>query len=198
VPNIEVVERAHPILPPKRWSDDTVATVSYGYGISVSPLHIVTAFSGIVNGGIYNEPTILADGPERNSHRVVSQKVSETMRPLLRDVVIKGSGKNADVKGYDVGGKTGTANKIVDGKYVKNAVRASFISMFPSSNPRYALLVTLDDPKAEPGKPWVSNAGWNAVPTTGNIITRIAPQLNVPANFMLEEQKKHIIEASYR
>ena len=198
VPNIEVTERAHPILPPKRWTEETVATVSYGYGISVSPLHIITAFSGIVNGGIYHEPTILADGPERKSHRVVSEKVSEMMRPLLRDVVIKGSGKNANVKGYEVAGKTGTANKIENGKYVKNAVRTSFISTFPASNPQYALLVMMDEPKASKETYGFSTAGWNSVPTAGKIIARIAPQLNVPANFLLEEQKKHIIEASYR
>lgn len=198
VPNIEVTERAHPILPPKSWNEDTVATVAYGYGISVSPLHIITAFSGIVNGGIYNEPTLLDEGPERKSHRVVSQKVSEMMRPLLRDVVIKGSGKNANVKGYEVAGKTGTANKIVNGNYVKNAVRTSFISTFPASNPQYALLVMMDEPKASKETYGFSTAGWNSVPTAGKIITRIAPQLNVPANFILEEQKQHLIEASYR
>ena len=198
VPNIEVVEKAFPILPPKAWRDDTVATVSFGYGISVSPLHIITAFSAIVNGGIYNEPTVLENGPERKTHRVVSQKVSEMMRPLLRGVVTKGSGKNANVAGYEVAGKTGTANKLINGRYKEKVVRTSFVSTFPASNPQYALLVMLDEPKGTKETYGFSTAGWNAVPTAAKIITRVAPQLNVPANFLLEEQKQHIIEASYR
>ena len=197
VPNIEVVERASPLLP-KRWGEETVATVAYGYGISVTPLHILTAFSAIVNGGIYNEPTVLANNTNRNSHRVISQDVSETMRRLLRDVVIKGSGKNANVKGYQVAGKTGTANKIINGKYAeKGVVRTSFVSTFPASDPKYALFVMLDEPKGSKETFGFTTSGWNSVPTAGKIITRIAPQLNVQADFQLEEQKQHIIEASY-
>lgn len=196
VPNIEVPERAFPITP-KRWGEETTATVAYGYGISSSPLHIITAFCSIVNGGIYNEPTLLADTHNRKSHRVISQKTSESMRKLLRDVVIKGSGKNANVKGYEVAGKTGTADKIIDGKYIKKAVRTSFVSTFPASDPKYAVLVMLDEPKGLKETFNWNTSGWNSVPTAGKIIERIAPQLNVQANFLLEEQKQHIIEASY-
>ena len=196
VPNIEVPERAFPITP-KRWGEETTATVAYGYGISSSPLHIITAFCSIVNGGIYNEPTLLADTHNRKSYRVISQKTSESMRKLLRDVVVKGSGKNANVKGYEVAGKTGTADKIIDGKYIKKAVRTSFVSTFPSSDPKYAVFVMLDEPKGLKETFNWNTSGWNSVPTAGKIIERIAPQLNVQANFLLEEQKQHIIEASY-
>ncbi len=197
VPNIEVAEKGHPILPPKQWADDTVATISYGYGISITPLHLITAFSAIVNGGIYNEPTILENGPERKSHRVISQTVSENMRSLLRSVVTDGTAKFANVAGYQVGGKTGTANKIINGRYEDNKLMSTFISAFPITNPQYALLITLNEPKGIPETHNFATAGWNAVPTSGKIIERIAPLLNIQADFLLEEQKKHIIEASY-
>lgn len=195
--NFEVYEKASPLLP-RRWGEETTATVAYGYGISVTPLHIITAFSSIVNGGIYHTPTILSGKTQNEDHRVISEKTSKAMRGLLRGVVVEGSGKRANVLGYEVAGKTGTANKLVNGKYVNKKVMTSFVGTFPASNPRYALLLMMDEPKATKETWGFVTSGWNTVPTAGKIISAIAPQLNIKANYDLDEMRRNrIIEASY-
>lgn len=120
------------------------------------------------------------------------------MRGLLRGVVVEGSGKRANVLGYEVAGKTGTANKLVNGKYVNKKVMTSFVGTFPASNPRYALLLMMDEPKATKETWGFVTSGWNTVPTAGKIISAIAPQLNIKANYDLDEMRRNrIIEASY-
>ena len=113
------------------------------------------------------------------------------MIPLLRDDEEKSSTKYADVKGYQVMGKTGTAEKLVKGKYSKENI-TTFISAFPASSPKYSLLVILDEPKGIPETFNLRYAGWNAAPTAGNIIKAIAPQLDIQADFNIEEQRQHI------
>jgi cell division protein FtsI (penicillin-binding protein 3) len=117
------------------------------------------------------------------------------MRKLLRDVVIYGSGKNANIPGYDVAGKTGTANKLdKNGRYIKGKNITSFVSAFPVDDPKYTLMVIIDDPKPLKETYGFVTSGWNAVPTGGKIITRIAPQLNIQPNFDLDEQRKKILK----
>lgn len=195
--NVEINERARPIIP-KRWGEETVATVSYGYGISVTPMHLITAFCAMVNGGIYHEPSFIKKDTADEGRRVISERTSNQMRDLLRQVVVDGSGKRANVTGYEVAGKTGTANKLVNGKYVDKKVMTTFLATFPVSNPQYALLVMLDEPKATKETWGFVTSGWNTVPTTNKIITAIAPQLNVKANDELQEKRsKRLIEASF-
>ncbi len=195
--DFEVTETAKPLfLSEKCWSEHSMATISYGYGISTTPLHIISAFSAIVNGGIYHEPTLLAETKD-NGRRVVSQQTSEKMRTLLRAVVVRGTGRRANVEGYQVFGKTGTADKLVNGRYDHKKSISTFISGFPASNPKYALLVVFDDPKGLKETFNHTEAGWNAVPTTKNIITAVAPQLNIKVDFDLEKQKS-IVDAAYK
>lgn len=198
IPNLEIYEKGRPIYRSEKfWQEHTVATTAYGYGISVTPIHIITAFSAILNGGIYTPPTLIKDGIKRDSKRIVSTQTSMDMRRLLRDVVIYGSAKNANINGYDVAGKTGTANKIVDGRYIKGKNVTSFVSAFPVSNPKYAVMVIIDDPKPIKETYGFVTSGWNACPTGGNIIKRIAPQLNVQPNFDLQTQRQKVLE-NYR
>ncbi len=200
---LELVETAKPLAPrPERWkqSDSTIATIAYGYGISVSPLHVIAAYAAVVNGGIYHNPTVLKqDTKQREGERILSDNTSKQMRKLMRAVVTDGSGKRANVAGYEVGGKTGTANKLDNnGKYMDKKVRTTFISAFPISAPQYALLVMMDEPKAIKETFGFSTAGWNSVPTASEIITAVAPQLNIPANYDLEEKRNNkIIEAAF-
>ena len=198
----ELVETARPLVPPfNSWkiSDSTVATIGYGYGISISPLHIISAYAAVVNGGIYHNPTVIHKEKQDSGVRVISDNTSKQMRKLMRAVVTQGSGKRANILGYEVGGKTGTANKLdQNGKYEKKKVRTTFISAFPISNPKYALLVMLDEPKAIKETWGFTTSGSNAVPTGAEIITAIAPQLNVPANYDLDEKiNNRIIEAAF-
>ena len=193
----ELPEIAKPqFLSKKRWGDVSMATISYGYGISSSPLHIITAFSSIINGGMYHQPSLLHDVAHKG-RRVVSKKTSDSMRALLRAVVTRGTGKRANVDGYQVIGKTGTADKLENGRYNRKKSMATFISAFPESNPKYALIVVMDDPKASKDTFGYTTAGWNAVPVSKNIITAVAPQLNIKVDFDLEKQKS-IVNAAYK
>ena len=197
--DFEVTEKSKPIVP-KRWSESTIATVAYGYGLALTPMHVITAFSAVVNGGIYHEPTLLKNSDKKdNGYRVLSYNTSKQMRDLLRLVVTDGSGKRANVLGYEVAGKTGTANKLsANGKYNSKVVRTTFVSTFPVSNPQYALLVMMDEPKGSKETWGFTTSGWNSVPTAAKIISAIAPQLNVKANYDLDEARQaRIIEASY-
>lgn len=195
IPSFELTEKASPKLP-KRWGEETTATVAYGYGVSVTPLHIISAFAAVVNGGIYHAPTLLKK-EEHTGVRVMSSKSSETMRNLLRSVVTKGSGKRANVTGYEVAGKTGTANKLVNGKYIEKKVMTTFVATFPISKPKYALFLMMDEPKSSKATFGFATSGWNTVPTSGEIIEAIAPQLNIKANYDLEDKRRKTIEASY-
>ena len=193
----ELPEIAKPqFLSENRWGDVSMATISYGYGISSTPLHIISAFSAVVNGGMYHQPSLLADSAHEGK-RVVSQKTSDSMRELLRAVVARGTGKRANVDGYQVIGKTGTADKLENGRYNHKKSMATFISAFPESNPKYALIVVMDDPKASKETFGYTTAGWNAVPISKNIITAVAPQLNLKADFDLQKQRS-IVDAAYK
>ena len=196
--NFEVAEKASPILP-RVWGEATTATVAYGYGISVTPLHLATAFSAVVNGGVYHQPSVLlSEKTASEGIQVLSKKTSENMRQLLRGVVVEGSAKRANILGYEVAGKTGTANKLVNGKYIDKKVMTSFLGTFPVSNPRYTLMLMMDEPKPLKETWGFVTSGWNTVPTAGNIIKAIAPQLNIQANYDLEEMRNNrIIEAAY-
>lgn len=196
--NIEVPEKASPLVP-KSWGESTIATVAYGYGLAVTPLHIITGFSAIINGGVYHKPTLVQSDQADAGYRVVSYNTSKSMRELVRNVVTDGSGKRANVIGYEVGGKTGTANKLSEkGKYVDKKVRTTFMLGFPISNPQYTMILMLDEPQATKETWGFVTSGWNTVPTAKGIIDAIAPQLNVKANYDLDELRKNrIIEASY-
>ena len=200
ISSIEVAEKGVPLVPDeKRWSESTIATVGYGYGISITPLHLISAFSSVINGGIYNDPTLVKN-PNRSSHarRVVSYNTSQQMRQLLRGVVVEGSGKRANVAGYEVAGKTGTAQKLVNGRYIDKKVMTSFLATFPVSDPKYALFLMMDEPKSTKETWGFVTSGWNTVPTAGKIIAAIAPQLDLPANNdIYESRRERIINAAY-
>lgn len=179
-PQIELPEKGRPLYP-STWRDVSTATIGYGYGLSVSPLHVVAAAAAVVNGGIYHTPTLLSHrfNQKNIGHRVISDKTSKTMRAIMREVVIKGSGRRANVAGFEVGGKTGSARKLVNGKYVEGSLRTSFLSAFPMDDPQYVLMVMLDSPKKIKETYYLNTAAWNAVPTAEQIITTVAPQLGI-------------------
>ncbi|WP_321339191.1 penicillin-binding protein 2 [Breoghania sp.] len=176
----ELPEVAAPLLP-RKWGDLSAMTISYGHGISVTPMQTAVAGAALVNGGYLIDPTFLPrtrDEAQKNAVRVLSKRVSDQMRYLFRLNAVEGSGKNARVPGYMVGGKTGTADKIVNGRYAHDKRRNSFLSAFPMDDPRYVVLVTIDEPHPEEGNRYAT-AGYNAAPTVSHIIARIAPMLGV-------------------
>lgn len=174
---------AAPALP-KRWGEIETATIAYGHGIAVAPLQFAAATAMLVNGGVRVRPTFLPTATARGdgeSERVVSPAVSAALREVMRLNVTTstGTGRRADVEGYRVGGKTGTAEMPGQGGYRETAVISSFLAVLPTDRPRYLTLVLLFEPKpvAETGDR--ITAGVNAAPVTARLVTRIAPILGI-------------------
>ncbi len=172
-------EGAKPLFP-RRWGQTETATVGFGHGISVSPLSFVTAVAMVVNGGRRITPTFLKHVGDARGEDVISSSTSVAMRRLLRYVVTDGTGKLADVPGYDVGGKTGSAEKAVHGRYVAHKLLTSFCAVFPIDNPRYLVFVMLDEPHGANAKGVMALAGHTAAPLAGRVVARIAPMLGMP------------------
>ena len=140
-------------------------TISYGHGLSTSPLHLASAYATIANGGVRVRPTILKTEEPAQGEQVMSRAASDQMRSMLRQVVKRGTASMGEVKGYAVGGKTGTADKAKErgGGYYDDRVIATFASIFPAHNPRFVLVVTLDEPEDRTGDEPRRTAGWTAV-----------------------------------
>jgi len=179
--DIEMPGAASPLVP-TNWGPVETATISFGHGLSITPLHLATAISALVNGGYLIEPTFL----RRDSHarierrRVISEETSRTMRELLRYVVTDGTGGNADVPGYEVAGKTGTSEKpSPGGGYDQHRLLSSFVGTFPSSNPRYVVFAMLDEPQGTSATYGYATGGWTVAPAVGRTIERVAPLLGV-------------------
>lgn len=170
------VGRAAPLVP-TRWSDLTTITVSYGHGLAVSPLHLATAYATVANGGLKVKPTLLAsDVRPTEADRVISEAHSAQVRDMLRQVVLRGTAKRADVPGYDVGGKTGTADKpTASGGYARDKTIATFASVFPASDPRFVMVIALDEPTARINGSGFRTAGLTAAPVFAEALRRIAP-----------------------
>jgi len=166
---------------PAMWREVNVITIAYGHGIAVSPLHVATAVSAIVNGGMLHPPTLLRlpPGTRPAGERVISEKTSEQMRKLMRLVVEYGTAKLAAAPGYVVGGKTGTAEKNTGGHYQEKKLVSDFVAVFPMHDPRYLVLTMVDEPHPSKESHGYATAGWTVAPATGRIIGRIAPLLGV-------------------
>ncbi|MFM7333764.1 MAG: peptidoglycan D,D-transpeptidase FtsI family protein [Tabrizicola sp.] len=178
---VELVEApgAKPLIP-KKWPEIVTITTSYGHGMSASPMHLAAAYATIANGGVMIKPTLLKrDGPTTGV-RVMSEKTAHDSVAMLRRVVTEGTASLGDVPGYEVAGKTGTADKPKKtGGYHKDKVVNTFASMFPASNPQYVLIVTLDEPQDDTLSETRRTAGWTAVPVAAEIIRRVAPLMGL-------------------
>lgn len=189
--DLEISEKSKPMLP-ERWGTIHSMTVSFGHGLAVTPLHVATAMSAIVNGGFLYKPTIIKHQEEAHGDRIMKVETSDMMRRLLRNVVEKGSGSFADIDGYLVGGKTGTAEKLVDGKYDSKAKISSFIGVFPMHKPKYVVLVMLDEPKGDEGTFGIATGGFTAAPVVGRVIEKIAPIMGVEP---VDKESPEILDA---
>ncbi len=177
----EIVEAAggKPLLP-KRWTDLSTVTISYGHGLSSSPMHLAAGYAAIANGGYKVNPTLIKQSGPQLGPRVMSQQAALDGRRMLRKVVSEGTASFGEVPGYFVGGKTGTADKPKRrGGYYKDKVIATFASIFPAHDPKYVLIVTLDEPVETSGPKPRRTAGWTAVPVAAEMIRRVAPLLGL-------------------
>ena len=180
---IQLPERAMPIYQPEaRWGISTVMTVGFGHGIAVSPLHVVDGTAAVANGGILVKPTLIAHlpgDPPIEGVRVMKKSTSDIMRKLMRLVVTSGFGKPADIPGYFVGGKTGTAEVATRHGYRKHTNISAFMSVFPMNAPRYAVYFMLDEPHGNKSTGGFSTAGAVSAPGAGRVIARIGPMLGL-------------------
>jgi cell division protein FtsI (penicillin-binding protein 3) len=180
---------------PEKWGEVETATIAYGYGLAVSPMQFASAAASLLNGGNRLHPHLVAtqgmlpagmEPPQSdtaNSQRIVSAKTSAAMRDMLRRAVTQsnGTGRRADAPGFEVGGKTGTAEMSGRGGYQAKSVVATFLGAFPMSAPRYVVLVSLFEPKPDAGDAAQRiTAGVNAAPIASRIIARTAALLGVP------------------
>ena len=166
---------------PARWGDISTMTISYGHGVSVSALQLADGVAALVNGGIRLPVTLLkhrGTTPPAGI-RVLSEQTSKQMRALMRLVVTSGTGKNAAAPGYLVGGKTGTADKQVNGRYGEKSLISSFVGTFPVDKPRFVILAMLDEPKGTKRTFNYATGGWVAAPVVGHMVSRIATLLGI-------------------
>ena len=177
---IELPEVGAPMTP-SPWREINTMTVAYGYGIAVSPVQLASGVAALVNGGRMIPATLLRRDAQASGagQRLVSGATSRAMRGLLRLAVEKGTGGNAAVSGYLVGGKTGTAEKAGRGGYRRRALVSSFVGVFPMSAPRYLVLVLLDEPKGTAATHGYATAGWTAAPVVARVIARVGPLLGL-------------------
>ena len=180
-PYVELPARGAPIWPGEKWARVRNVTVSYGHGISVTPLHLASAYAALVNGGVWRPSTLHKLEPRDvpKGRRVFKASTSYRMRQLLRLIAIYGTGRNADAEGYRVGGKTGSAEKAVGGRYSKKLVVSTFAAAFPMDKPRYVVVAMLDEPKGTTASSFQRTAAWNAAPIVGKLVPRIGPILGV-------------------
>lgn len=178
--DIELGARGTPLWP-KYWARVTTMTVSYGHGISVTPLHLANAYAALANGGIWRPATLIRrdtnDIPA--GRRVISADTSARMRQLMRLVATNGSARKANIPGFRVGGKTGTAEKPFQGGYKRNALVSTFAGVFPMDAPRYVVIAMLDAPQGTEATSGQRTAAWNAAPMVGRLVPRIGPMLGI-------------------
>ena len=177
---LEIPEVGRPMWP-EPWREINTMTIAFGHGIAVSPVQLASAVAAIVNGGVTAPATLMRGEPGRQAagRRVIAPETSAVMRRLLRAVVTDGTGSKADVPGYAVGGKTGTARKVGEAGYRRGALLSSFIGAFPIDAPRFVALAILDEPQGNDSTMGFASGGWTAAPVVGRVIARIAPLLGV-------------------
>lgn len=181
----ELPESAAPIVPP-RWTEINTITIAFGHGLAVAPLQAAAAVAAITNGGDLITPTFLkTDEPTARAKatRVLSPQTSEAMRFIMRLNAVEGSARKASIPLYYVGGKTGTAEKVINGRYVKNRLFTTFMAAAPMDKPKYLFVTLMDEPQGLPESGGYATAAWNSGVVTGRVIERVAPILGLPPQF---------------
>lgn len=169
--DFEIDEVGSPIIPTP-WREINTLTASYGHGIAVTPMQLISGVCAIVNGGLKVTPHLIRQDKEPVARtRVVSKETSLKMRQLMRLVVTEGTARKANVDGYMIGGKTGTAEKNLGGRYSTDKRIATFVGAFPIDNPKYAILVMVDEPHPNKSSYGYATAGWVAAPAVGRIVS---------------------------
>jgi len=179
-PKFELPEIGAPLVP-SHWATVNLMTIAFGHGMSVSPLQMATGVSAVVNGGKLYPPTLVKHDAANMpvGQQVMSAEISAQMRKLLRLVVTSGTGKFAEAQGYVVGGKTGTAEKVSGHHYDTKELLSSFIGVFPINDPRYLVMISIDEPHGNHASYGFATGGWAAAPGVGHVVERMAPLVGI-------------------
>jgi cell division protein FtsI (penicillin-binding protein 3) len=191
----ELPESAEPIVP-KHWGELNTVTIAFGHGLSVAPLQAVMGIAATLNGGRLIPPTFLKRdqaAADKLAKQVIKPETSRAIRYLMRLNAEKGTATKANVLGYYIGGKTGTAEKVVDGRYSKHKLLTDFMAVLPADKPKYLMMIMLDEPQPSPETHGFATAGWNAAPTAAKVIARIAPLLDIEPRFDLPKADQLIL-----
>jgi cell division protein FtsI (penicillin-binding protein 3) len=191
----ELPESAEPIVP-KRWGELNTVTIAFGHGLSVAPLQAVMGVAATLNGGLLIPPTFLKRSESEAralAKQVLKPETSREMRYLMRLNAEKGTATKANVNGYYIGGKTGTAEKVINGHYAKHKLLTDFMAVLPADKPKYLMIIMLDEPQPTPETHGFATAGWNAAPTAAKVIARIAPLLDLEPRFDLPKADQLIL-----
>ncbi|HEX5212043.1 MAG TPA: penicillin-binding protein 2 [Pseudolabrys sp.] len=191
----ELPESAEPIVP-KHWGELNTVTIAFGHGLSVAPLQAVMGIAATLNGGLLIPPTFLKRDEAQAkalAKQVIKPETSRLMRYLMRLNAEKGTGTKANVNGYYIGGKTGTAEKVINGHYAKHRLLTDFMAVLPADKPKYLMMIMLDEPQPVEGTHGFATAGWNAAPTAAKVISRIAPLLDLEPRFDLPKADQLIL-----
>jgi cell division protein FtsI (penicillin-binding protein 3) len=182
--NLEISEKSKPMhVSTKQWNDVYLVTISYGHGIAVTALHTVQAIASVTNGGILYQPTIIKQTAQPEGVRVFKETTSKVMKKIMRRVVEEGYAKKSEVPGYNIIGKTGTSEKVKNGKYMKhNCNLASFCGAFPIDDPQYIIFVAVDEPKPNKLNAGFTTGGWVAAPLAADILRDTGYLLKVNTN----------------
>ena len=186
----EMPETAMPIIP-AHWGELNTMTISFGHGLAVSPLQATMATAALVNDGYLIAPTYLKRTREEAqalARPVIKPSTSEAMRYVMRMNAERGTATKANIPGFYAGGKTGTSEKVVGGRYSKNKVMTTFMAVVPADKPRYLFLTLLDEPQGISETHGYATSGWNAAPVTGRILERVGPMLDMTPRFELPNQ----------
>ncbi|MBS7669147.1 penicillin-binding protein 2 [Croceicoccus sp. 1NDH52] len=180
-PYIELPARGFPIWHSGEWPRLTTMTVGFGHGLSVTPLHLASAYAAMVNGGVWRPATLkkLAPNEVPEGRRVFKEATSARMRQMLRLIVTDGTGRKADAPGFRLGGKTGSAEKPGKNGYQRTKLITNFAAAFPMDNPRYVIVTMFDEPQGTAATSYQRTAAWNAAAAVGRIVPRIGPMLGV-------------------
>jgi len=181
----ELPESAAPLIP-ARWGDISTATISFGHGMAVAPLQAAMAVAALANGGTLIRPTFMKGGelePRILARNVIKPATGEALRYVMRLNAEKGSATKASVDGYFIGGKTGSAEKVINGRYAEGRLMTSFMGIAPVDKPRYLFLTILDEPQGLSETYGFATSGWNAVPVTGAVMSRVLPLMGLPPQF---------------
>jgi cell division protein FtsI (penicillin-binding protein 3) len=175
---LELPELGEPQAP-AQWKELAAMTIAFGHGLSVTPMHVAGGVASVVNGGLKVEPTIVKREEPLAGERILKAETSDSLRRLMRLVVERGTGKSADAPGYQVGGKTGTAEKAAAKGYKRNALISSFVGAFPMDDPRYVIFMAIDEPKPNKESHGYATGGWVAAPAVKRLVERMAPLVGI-------------------